>query len=285
MNKSPKIGMVASSTEQLIILRQGEEISLRKGDAVLAGDVIQNKDNIPINIELPAQGIDQADSLITLAPGSSTAVNLQAVNGQPTIEVSPLTGGVELYATSPGTDGAILLAESGGELSGLVGTGLLSAGSLGSMAGVATAIGGGVGVAALATSSGDDINTSGNTFTDVRVDNPDNTGNQPPAMEGENSEQPPTGPQQPTDPEEPPVPSEPEQPGTGTTPPPDSAESGTTGTLLDVVLDPLANLLGSTPLAVITDPVFELLGSLPIGSATNPAQALPLDSISNSLPG
>lgn len=291
MNSSQRIGQIISSTDNLIVQRQGEQLSLRQGDAILAGDVIQNRENTPIEIELPAQAPGQADSLLSLAPDSAALISLRAEGSQPLVEVSPLTGGVELYAVSQGDNGAVLLAEAGGEFSGLVGTGLLSAGSFTGAGGLATAIGGGVGVAALATSSGDDINTSGNTFTDVRVDNPDNTGGQPPTDGETDPETPPSEPEEPANPENPDEPGQPEDPGTM---PPGDSDGDITGTPLDILLDPLADLLDpladlldGTPLSAVTDPVFNLLDtlpSLPIGSAPNPAESLPVDSLTGGLP-
>ncbi|WP_291772515.1 hypothetical protein [Limnobacter sp.] len=175
MSTAPQIGTIASKTDKLLVQRQGEQLTLRQGDAILAGDVLQNKDLVAVDIELPGQAAGQADSLVTLAPESAAqiATNSAAEGGM--IEVTSLTEGVELFAVSEGTDGAILLADAGTGFSGLVGAGLLSAGTAGGASGIATAIGGGVGVAALAASSGDDTNVEGSAFTDVRVDNGDET--------------------------------------------------------------------------------------------------------------
>jgi hypothetical protein len=274
MSTAPQIGTIASKTDKLLVQRQGEQLTLRQGDAILAGDVLQNKDLVAVDIELPGQAAGQADSLVTLAPESAAqiATNSAAEGGM--IEVTSLTEGVELFAVSEGTDGAILLADAGTGFSGLVGAGLLSAGGAGSVSGIATAIGGGVGVAALAASSGDDTNLEGSAFTDVRVDNGDDTtepvdnpenpdeSENPDEENPDNAEDPVDNPEEPTDP----------------------VDEGTTGTPLDAVLDPLADALGGTPLSVISDPLFDALGSLPIGSAPNPADALPLDAITGNLP-
>lgn len=279
MNPAQQIGTIASNTDKLFVQRLGEQLALRQGDAVLAGDVLQNKDAVSVDIDLPAQKTGQADSLLTLAPESSAQLLVGTTDEGAILEVTSLTEGVELYAVSEGSDGALLLADSGTGVSGLVGAGLLSAGSAFGTSGIVTAIGGGVGVAALAASSGDDSNTANPPgFNDVRVDNGDET--TPPADNPENPDSN-ENPDTPTE-EEPETPDEnPEQP----TDPVDPGAAGTTGTPLDLLLDPLANALGGTPLAIITDPLFDALGALPIGSAPNPANALPLDAITGNLSG
>jgi len=275
MSTAPQIGTIASKTDKLLVQRQGEQLTLRQGDAILAGDVLQNKDLVAVDIELPGQAAGQADSLVTLAPESAAqiATNSTAEGGM--IEVTSLTDGVELFAVSEGTDGAVLLADAGTGFSGLVGAGLLSAGTAGGASGIATAIGGGVGVAALAASSGDDTNAGGSAFTDVRVDNGDETTEPVDDPENPDESEDPEDPENPEDPVD--NPEEPEEPT-------DPVDEGTTGTPLDAVLDPLADALGDTPLSVISDPLFDALGSLPISSAPNPADALPLDAVTGNLP-
>ncbi|MGV3468191.1 hypothetical protein [Limnobacter sp.] len=274
MSTAPQIGTIASKTDKLLVQRQGEQLTLRQGDAILAGDVIQNKDLVAVDIELPGQAAGQADSLVTLAPESAAQIATSSGAEGGVIEVTSLTEGVELFAVSEGTDGAVLLADAGTGFSGLVGAGLLSAGSAGGVSGIATAIGGGVGVAALAASSGDDTNVQGSAFTDVRVDNGDETTEPVDDTENPDESENPDDSENPEDPENPEEPQEPTDP----------VDEGTTGTPLDAVLDPLADALGGTPLAVISDPLFDALGSLPIGSAPNPAEALPLDAVTGNLP-
>lgn len=274
MSTAPQIGTIASKTDKLLVQRQGEQLTLRQGDAILAGDVIQNKDLVAVDIELPGQAAGQADSLVTLAPESAAQITTSSGAEGGVIEVTSLTEGVELFAVSEGTDGAVLLADAGTGFSGLVGAGLLSAGSAGGVSGIATAIGGGVGVAALAASSGDDTNVQGSAFTDVRVDNGDETTEPVDDTENPDESENPDDSENPEDPENPEEPQEPTDP----------VDEGTTGTPLDAVLDPLADALGGTPLAVISDPLFDALGSLPIGSAPNPAEALPLDAVTGNLP-
>lgn len=274
MSTAPQIGTIASKTDKLLVQRQGEQLTLRQGDAILAGDVIQNKDLVAVDIELPGQAAGQADSLVTLAPESAAQIATTSGAEGGVIEVTSLTEGVELFAVSEGTDGAVLLADAGTGFSGLVGAGLLSAGSAGGVSGIATAIGGGVGVAALAASSGDDTNVQGSAFTDVRVDNGDETTEAVDDTENPDESENPDDSENPEDPENPEEPQEPTDP----------VDEGTTGTPLDAVLDPLADALGGTPLAVISDPLFDALGSLPIGSAPNPAEALPLDAVTGNLP-
>lgn len=282
MSTAPQIGTIASKTDKLVVQRQGEQLTLRQGDAILAGDVLQNKDSVAVDIELPGQSAGQADSLVTLAPESAAQIATKSAAEGSMIEVTSLTEGVELFAVSEGTDGAVLLADAGTGFSGLVGAGLLSAGSVGSASGIATAIGGGVGVAALAASSGDDTSAEGSGFTDVRVDNGDETTDpvdnpeNPGDSENPDTENPDTeNPEEPVD--NPEQPEEPEEP----TPP---VDEGTTGTPLDLILDPLADALADSPLSMISEPLFDALGSLPIGSAPNPADSLPLDAITGNLP-
>lgn len=274
MSTAPQIGTIASKTDKLLVQRQGEQLTLRQGDAILAGDVIQNKDLVAVDIELPGQAAGQADSLVTLAPESAAQIATSSGAEGGVIEVTSLTEGVELFAVSEGTDGAVLLADAGTGFSGLVGAGLLSAGTAGGVSGIATAIGGGVGVAALAASSGDDTNVQGSAFTDVRVDNGDETTEPVDDTENPDESENPDDSENPEDPENPEEPQEPTDP----------VDEGTTGTPLDAVLDPLADALGGTPLSVISDPLFDALGSLPIGSAPNPADSLPLDAVTGNLP-
>ncbi|MFP5483942.1 MAG: hypothetical protein ACLGGW_11760 [Gammaproteobacteria bacterium] len=274
MSTAPQIGTIASKTDKLLVQRQGEQLTLSQGDAILAGDVIQNKDLVAVDIELPGQAAGQADSLVTLAPESAAQIATSSGAEGGVIEVTSLTEGVELFAVSEGTDGAVLLADAGTGFSGLVGAGLLSAGSAGGVSGIATAIGGGVGVAALAASSGDDTNVQGSAFTDVRVDNGDETTEPVDDTENPDESENPDDSENPEDPENPEEPQEPTDP----------VDEGTTGTPLDAVLDPLADALGGTPLSVISDPLFDALGSLPIGSAPNPADSLPLDAVTGNLP-
>lgn len=229
MSTAPTIGTVASTTEKLLVQRQGEQLTLRQGDAILAGDVIQNKDLVPVDIELPALTEGQADSLVTLAPESAAQIASNAAANGAMIEVTSLTEGVELFAISEGADGAILLADAGTGFNGLVGAGLLSAGSAGGVGSLATVVGGGVGVAALAASSGDDSNSvEGSTFTDVRVGNGDET-------------------------------SEPVEEPVG---------EGTTGTPLDAVLDPILDAaasspIGSAPNSLESLPLDAIISNLP----------------------
>ena len=279
MSTAPQIGTIASKTDKLLVQRQGEQLTLRQGDAILAGDVLQNKDLVSIDIELPALADGQSNSLLTLSPESAAQVASATTAEGSMIEVTSLTEGVELYSISEGSEGAMLLADTSGSFSGLVGAGLLSAGSVGGVSGLATAIGGGVGVAALAASSGDDTSLEGSAFTDVRVDNGDETTEPVENPENPDGSENPENPEEPVENPEEPVenPEEPEEPT-------DPVDEGITGTPLDAVLDPLADALGGTPLAVISDPLFDALGSLPIGSAPNPADALPLDAVTGNLP-
>lgn len=265
---SQALGTIITPTKNVEVLRQGETLMLSQGDLVRAGDVLLNKDSVAVDIELPSQTAGKADSLLTLAPGSSAQVNLGSTNssGSEFLEVTGLSPGVELYSLGEGEQSAMMADASGSEMaaatsvSGLFGTGLLaSSAGLGgmSMAGTAAAVVGGVtGLAAVAITSGDDTNTS-NSAAPAPTEAPQN-------------------PDQPT-----PAPSE---PGPGEAPteapseaPPPAEPSGPTGTPLDALLGPVADALGGTPLAVVTDPLFDALGLLPLDML--PLDMLPLDSL------
>ncbi|HEX4917131.1 MAG TPA: hypothetical protein VFV43_04460 [Limnobacter sp.] len=265
MSTAPKIGTVASKTDKLIVQRQGEQITLAQGDAILAGDVIQNKDLVAVEIELPAQTAGQSDSLVSLAPNAAAQLGTTQLQNRTMIEVTSLSEGVELYAVSEGTDGALLVADAGTGFSGLVGAGLLSGGVASSGLGtVAATVGGGIGVAALAGSSDDDPTIGVGAGTDVRVDNGDETSEPVEDPETENPE----------NPEEPEDPDNPDDP----TPP---AADDPLGALEGVVEDVVVN----TPLESLGDAQGMAANALPIGSSANPAEASPLDMVTNNLPG
>ncbi|WP_370263949.1 hypothetical protein [Limnobacter sp.] len=265
MSTAPKIGTVASKTEKLFVQRQGEQLTLVQGDAILAGDVIQNKDLVSVDIELPAQTPGQADSLVSLAPNSAAQVATTQASGQTMIEVTSLSDGVELYAVSEGTDGALLLADAGTGFSGLVGAGLLSGGVAGSGVGtLAATVGGGIGVAALASTSGDDTSAEVSVRPNPRVDNEDET-SEPVDEEPEDTETP----EDPEDPEDPENPDE-----------PDNTNEGPADALAGVVEDVVAN----TPLEPLGDAFSMVADALPIGSAAAPSGALPFDPSNLSLP-
>lgn len=174
MENTSSIGRIASPSSQVAVERAGEQLTLKQGDPVFAGDVLQNKDQIAVDIELPARASGQADSLITLAPESAarldTIVGADGVSEQ--IEVSALTDGVELYALGEGENSAILLADAGGEFQGLVGAGLLASGGVST---TAAAVGGGLGLAALASTDGSSASASIN--SEVEFDDNQDTGN------------------------------------------------------------------------------------------------------------
>lgn len=161
-----KIGLIASPSDRIVVERNGEQISLKQGDAILAGDLIQNQDIIPVDIELPAQTTGQADSLITLAPEAAARVGtITGSDGVSTLlEVTSVTQGVELYALGDGQDGAVLVADaSGGSFSGLIGSGVLTDGGMGALGSGAAVVGGAAGLAAIAStgdSGGSGITTS-----------------------------------------------------------------------------------------------------------------------------
>lgn len=251
MSTTQQIGTVASSTDKLLVQRLGEQLTLRQGDAILAGDVMQNTDSVAVDIELKAQTAGQADSLITMAPNSAAQVNtVAAADGAAggMIEVTSLTEGVELYAVGEGANGAVLAA-SGESFSGLVGAGLLAGGGLAGAGTVAAVVGGGAGIAAIASSDNEDAPA---TNTDTRVENGDGTdapGDETPTEEEE--------PEEPT-PEEP----TPEEPA-----PEDSADSP---------LAPVTDALADTPLAPVGDVLGMVTSALPLSSIPTSPDALPV---------
>ena len=108
MSTAPQIGTIASKTDKLLVQRQGEQLTLRQGDAILAGDVLQNKDMVSVDIELPALSEGQSSSLLTLSPESAAQVASNTTAQGNMIEVTSLTEGVELYSISEGSEGAML---------------------------------------------------------------------------------------------------------------------------------------------------------------------------------
>ncbi|MDX1668065.1 MAG: hypothetical protein R3194_01495 [Limnobacter sp.] len=180
METTESIGTLVSPSSKVLVQRNGEQITLKQGDALYAGDLIQNQDDIAVDLELPARATGQADSLVTLAPQSATELNtiIGADGVSEQIEVSAQTEGVELYAMGEGTDGAVLLAESGAEFQGLVGAGLLAGGGVST---TAAAVGGGLGLVALGSTDDSDssasLDGSGNVdFTDNEDSSEEDTG-------------------------------------------------------------------------------------------------------------
>lgn len=160
MSTTEPIGTVATSTEKVIVQRQGEQLTLAQGDAILAGDVIKNTDASPVDISLKAMSPEQADSLVTMAPGAAAQVTIASgAEGAPIFEVTALSEGVELFAVGDGGNGAVMMTDSGG-FTGLFGAGLLGAATLGSASTAAAVIGGGLAVASVVSSDGDTTTAS-----------------------------------------------------------------------------------------------------------------------------
>lgn len=160
MSTTEPIGTVATSTEKVIVQRQGEQLTLAQGDAILAGDVIKNTDTSPVDISLKAMTPEQADSLVTMAPGAAAQVTIASgAEGAPIFEVTALSEGVELFAVGDGGNGAVMMTDSGG-FTGLFGAGLLGAATLGSASTAAAVIGGGLAVASVVSSDGDTTTAS-----------------------------------------------------------------------------------------------------------------------------
>ncbi|WP_341237477.1 hypothetical protein [uncultured Limnobacter sp.] len=97
------------------------------------GDEISNTSATPMEIRIPARGAGQGDTLLVLQPGAAARleeIGSDVAGAASRTKVVALTEGVELYDIDDDISSAIL-EQGTGEMSGLVGAGLL-AGGLGS---------------------------------------------------------------------------------------------------------------------------------------------------------
>lgn len=94
------------------------------------GDEISNTSATPMEIRIPARGVGQGDTLLVLQPGAAARleeIGTDVVGAASRTKVVALTEGVELYDIDDDISSAIL-EQGTGEMSGLVGAGLLAGG-------------------------------------------------------------------------------------------------------------------------------------------------------------
>ena len=94
------------------------------------GDEISNTSATPMEIRIPARGPGQGDTLLVLQPGAAARleeIGSDVAGAASRTKVVALTEGVELYDIDDDVSSAIL-EQGTGEMSGLVGAGLLAGG-------------------------------------------------------------------------------------------------------------------------------------------------------------
>jgi hypothetical protein len=94
------------------------------------GDEISNTSATPMEIRIPARGAGQGDTLLVLQPGAAARleeIGSDVAGAASRTKVVALTEGVELYDIDDDISSAIL-EQGTGEMSGLVGAGLLAGG-------------------------------------------------------------------------------------------------------------------------------------------------------------
>jgi hypothetical protein len=151
------VGKLESSTAGITVERLGNTVSLQRGDPVFWNDVIINSSSQAVEIAMPALSAGHGATLLLLSPNASAkleSVTSIVADGAERTEVVALSEGVELYDVDDDVSSAYLTPFEG-EMSGLVGAGLLAAGS-GAGAGVGVAIAGGVLGAVALSDDGDD---------------------------------------------------------------------------------------------------------------------------------
>ncbi|MFN7506255.1 MAG: hypothetical protein ACK5Q1_11930 [Limnobacter sp.] len=137
------------------VTRNGQAVA--EAELLQWGDEISNTSATQMEIRIPARGAGQGDTLLVLQPGAAARleeIGSDIAGAASRTKVVALTEGVELYDIDDDISSAIL-EQGSGEMSGLVGAGLL-AGGLGG--GAAAGLGA---VAAGAFLLGDDDNNSG----------------------------------------------------------------------------------------------------------------------------
>lgn len=151
------VATIKSNTLGLDVTRAGQKLALEKDAALAWGDVLTNTTNTDIEVMIPPQYEGQGSTLLSLAPGASAELREVAnptVGGASRTEVVALSEGVELYDVADEVSSATLVPYEGAT-SGLIGAGLLAAGSgAGLGAGAALA---GLGVLGFAASSDDSV--------------------------------------------------------------------------------------------------------------------------------
>ena len=80
-------GLMVQSESVLTVSREGKLLTLKTGDMLQAGDVIQNTNNRPVDLLLKGLGGNQAHSQIKLKPDA--AVQLAQAGADQQIDVAP----------------------------------------------------------------------------------------------------------------------------------------------------------------------------------------------------
>lgn len=148
------VANIKSAPEGLTVLRDGNEILLREGEALRWGDELVNNGQSQIVVSIPAQNENQTATELTMEPGSRSQLvekDTPYNDGSSRTEVLALTDGVELYDVDQEVTTTY----------GLVGAGLLAAGS--GLGAGAVAAGAGAGALGAALLLDDDEDTDGGT--------------------------------------------------------------------------------------------------------------------------
>ena len=127
INNAP-IAKVQTPNATPTVTRNGQAVA----DAELFewGDEISNTSATPMEIRIPARGPGQGDTLLVLQPGAAARleeIGSDVAGAASRTKVVALTEGVELYDIDDDVSSAIL-EQGTGEMSGLVGAGLLAGG-------------------------------------------------------------------------------------------------------------------------------------------------------------
>ena len=158
------VATIKNAPEGLTVIRDGSETVLQNGDALRWGDELVNNGDSLVTVSLPAQSDQQTATELTMEPGSKSKLvekDTPLDDGSSRTEVVAMTDGVELYDVDQEVT----------TVSGLVGAGLLAAGSgLGAGAVAAGAGAGALGAAFLLDDDDDDDDDGDN------PDDPDGSG-------------------------------------------------------------------------------------------------------------
>ncbi|WP_334119438.1 hypothetical protein [Limnobacter sp.] len=226
------IGSVNEIEGAVSIMRDGESKALLTGDSILAGDVITASDSGRASIILSNSYGEPIGNLL-VAPTGSVIADTTMKNGQTAFAFEALSDdGVTIANLDPDFAEMVELqgveqVDAEGGMFGLFGGGLLAGGSLG---GSAAAVGAGAVGLGLVASGGSDEGTSPTGSSGGSVDNSDGGNGDGGSGDGDGT-------------------------GGGDT-------GGTTGTPLDMALDPAFDGLADTPLVAVSEPLEEGLTTL-----------------------
>lgn len=127
INQAP-VAMVQTPNATPTVTRNGQAVA--GAELFQWGDEISNTSATPMEIRIPARGAGQGDTLLVLQPGAAARleeIGSDVVGAASRTKVVALTEGVELYDIDDDVSSAIL-EQGSGEMSGLVGAGLLAGG-------------------------------------------------------------------------------------------------------------------------------------------------------------